>query len=311
MRIKKQYQKGFTTVDNLVLNDTKLSWKAKGLFVYLWSQSDEWDFYESEVVKHSTDKIASLKSGLKELEQQGYLKRQRKRDDKGHLKENEWILSDNPMLENPMLDNPMLDNPMLENHTLTNTNNNNINNNKDESNSTKENKDKKSSNKKNKYNLNYTEFIEWFNEETGRKFESDKSGTIKGFKKNIEARFKEGYTKQDLYLVTKDKAKEWKDDKKQKQYLRPSTLFGSEHFDEYLTLAKERYSPEPQKKKEENSAKEEKRKDPIEEKIYQYQLFLQEHPDNPDNEDVRKELEQLERDRAKSGGNVTEQTRTD
>ena len=296
MRIKKQYQKGFTTVDNVVLNDTSLSWKAKGLFVYLWSQSDEWDFYESEVVKHSTDKIASLKSGLKELEQQGYLKRQRKRDDKGHLKENEWILSDNPMLENPMLDNPM-----LENHTLTNTNNNNINNNKDESNSTKENKDKKSSNKKNKYNLNYTEFIEWFNEETGRKFESDKSGTIKTFKKNIEARFKEGYTKQDLYLVTKDKAKEWKDDKKQKQYLRPSTLFGSGHFDEYLTLAKERYSPEPQKKKEKSSAKREKRKDPIEEKIYQYKLFLQEHPDN---EDVRKELEQLERNRTENSGNV-------
>ncbi|OQR18380.1 conserved phage C-terminal domain-containing protein [Ligilactobacillus salivarius] len=298
MRIKKQYQKGFTTVDNVVLNDTNLSWKAKGLFVYLWSQSDEWDFYESEVVKHSTDKIASLKSGLKELEQQGYLKRQRKRDDKGHLKENEWILSDNPMLENPMLDNLT-----LGNHTLTNTNNNNINNNKDESNSTKENKDKNNSNKKNKYNLNYTEFIEWFNEETGRKFESDKSGTIKGFKKNIEARFKEGYTKQDLYLVTKDKAKEWKNDKKQKQYLRPSTLFGSEHFDEYLTLAKERYSPEPQKKKEESSAKEEKRKDPIDELIYRYKLFLSEHPDN---EKVRKELERLERDRTKNRRDVTQ-----
>ena len=296
MKIKKVYQKSFTTVDNTVLNDTNLSWKAKGLFVYLWSQSDEWDFYESEVVKHSTDKIASLKSGLKELEQQGYLKRQRKRDNKGHFKENEWILSDNPMLENPMLDNPMLDN-----HTLTNTNNNNINNNKDESNSVKENKDKKSSNKKDKYNLNYTEFIEWFNEETGRKFESDKSGTIKGFKKNIEARFKEGYTKQDLYLVTKDKAKEWKEDKKQKQYLRPSTLFGSEHFDEYLTLAKERYSPEPQKKKEKSSAKREKRKDPIEEKIYQYKLFLQEHPEN---EDVREELRRLERNRTENSGNV-------
>ena len=129
MKIKKVYQKSFTTVDNTVLNDTNLSWKAKGLFVYLWSQADEWDFYETEVVKHSTDKIASLKSGLKELEQQGYLKRQRKRDSKGHFKENEWILSDNPMLENPMLENPMLENPMLENHTLTNTNNNNINNN--------------------------------------------------------------------------------------------------------------------------------------------------------------------------------------
>ena len=303
MRIKKQYQKGFTTVDNLVLNDTKLSWKAKGLFVYLWSQSDEWDFYETEVVKHSTDKLGSLKSGLKELEHQGYLKRQILRDDKGKFKGNEWVLSDNPMFKNPISDNPMSDNPMSENHTLTNTNNNNINNNKDESNTSEKNKDKKS-----KYNLNYTEFIEWFNEETGREFQSNVSGTIKTFKKNIEARFKEGYTKQDLYLVTKDKAKEWKDDKKQKQYLRPSTLFGSEHFDEYLTLAKERYSPEPQKKKEESSAKEEKRKDPIDELIYRYKLFLSEHPDD---EDVRKELERLERDRAKSGGNITEQTRTD
>lgn len=301
MRIKKQYQKGFTTVDNVVLNDTSLSWKAKGLFVYLWSQSDEWDFYETEVAKHSTDKVGSLKSGLKELEHQGYLKRQILRDDKGKFKGNEWVLSDNPMFKNPISDNPMSEKPMSENHTLTNTNNNNINNNKDESNSAKENKDKKSSNKKNKYNLNYTEFIEWFNEETGREFQSNVSGTIKTFKKNIEARFKEGYTKKDLYLVTKDKAKEWKDDKKQKQYLRPSTLFGSEHFDEYLTLAKERYSPEPQKKKEKSSAKREKRKDPIDELIYRYKLFLSEHPDN---EKIRKELERLERNRTENSGDV-------
>lgn len=124
MKIKKVYQKRFTTVDNAVLNNVNLSWKAKGLFVYLWSQADEWDFYETEVVKHSTDGLSSLKSGLKELEEQGYLKRERQRDDKGHFKENNWILSENPILENHMLDNPI-----LENSTLTNTNNNNTNNN--------------------------------------------------------------------------------------------------------------------------------------------------------------------------------------
>lgn len=296
MRIKKQYQKGFTTVDNVVLNDTSLSWKAKGLFVYLWSQSDEWNFYETEVAKHSTDGIVSLKNGLKELEDQGYLKRQRVRDEQGKFKENEWILSESPMLEKPMLENLMLDN-----RTLTNTNNNNINNNKDESNSAEENKNKKSSNKKNKYNLNYTEFIEWFNEETDRQFESGNKNTIEIFRKNIEGRFKKGYTKQDIYLVTKDKAKEWKNNEKMKKNLQPSTLFGDKHFEEYLTLAKERYSPEPQKKKEKSSAKREKRKDHIEEKIYQYQLFLQEHPDN---EDVRKELEQLEWNRTENSGDV-------
>nr|DAZ71449.1 MAG TPA: Dna polymerase B [Caudoviricetes sp.] len=124
MRIRKQRQNGFTTVDNAVLNDTNLSWKAKGLFVYLWSQADEWDFYESEVVKHSTDGLSSLKSGIKELEKQGYLRRERKKDDKGYFRENAWILSENPMCENPMCENRILDN-----RTLTNTNNNNTNNN--------------------------------------------------------------------------------------------------------------------------------------------------------------------------------------
>lgn len=126
MKIKKVYQKRFTTVDNTVLNDTKLSWKAKGLFVYLWSQADEWEFYETEVVKHSADGIASLKAGLKELETTGYLKRKRKRNEKGHFKENEWLLSEQPILENRMLDNPI-----YENQTLINTNSNNTNLNKD------------------------------------------------------------------------------------------------------------------------------------------------------------------------------------
>ena len=62
MKVQKQYKKSFTTVDNSVLNDTNLSWKAKGLFVYLWSQADEWDYYETEVVKHSTDGIRSMRS---------------------------------------------------------------------------------------------------------------------------------------------------------------------------------------------------------------------------------------------------------
>ena len=295
MRIKKQYQKGFTTVDNVVLNDTNLSWKAKGLFVYLWSQADEWDFYETEVAKHSTDKVGSLKSGLKELEQQGYLKRKRTRDEKGKFIGNEWILSDNPMFKNPTLDNPTLDNPMLENHTLTNTNNNNINNNKDESNSAKENKDKKSSNENNKYNFDYKKFFDFFKETTGKRYTATNNN-----KKLINARLNEGATKQDFYLITKHKAIQWKDNDMNK-WLKPSTLFIPKHFEDYLNEAEAYFSAEPQKKKEKSSAKREKRKDPIEEKIYQYKLFLQEHPDN---EDVRKELEQLERNRTENSGNV-------
>lgn len=129
MKIKKVYQKRFTTVDNTVLNDTNLSWKAKGLFVYLWSQADEWEFYETEVVKHSTDGIRSMRAGLHELEEKGYLSRKRERVG-NRLKGSIWLLSETPQkLQNVTLQNDSLQNVNLQNSTLTNTNNNNTNNN--------------------------------------------------------------------------------------------------------------------------------------------------------------------------------------
>lgn len=129
MKVEKIRRKGFTVISNDVLNNTALSWKAKGLFAYLWSQSDLWDFYEVEVLKHSTDGRASLRAGIKELEEHGYLKRYRNRDDKGILRESKWILSEQPMFDFPKLDKPTLDYPTLDNRTLTNTNYNNTNNN--------------------------------------------------------------------------------------------------------------------------------------------------------------------------------------
>ena len=112
-----------------MLNDTSLSWKAKGLFVYLWSQADEWEFYETEVVKHSTDGIRSMRAGLHELEEKGYLSRKRERVG-NRLKGSIWLLSETPQkLQNVTLQNDSLQNVNLQNSTLTNTNNNNTNNN--------------------------------------------------------------------------------------------------------------------------------------------------------------------------------------
>lgn len=173
---------------------------------------------------------------------------------------------------------------------------NNINTNND----IKENSNKSNSN--NKDNFDYKKFIEWFNELSDKNFRNTETN-----RKLIRARLNEGYTKEDIAKVVRFKVNQWKDNTKMNKYLRFTTLFAPTNFSNYLQEVEDN-SPEPQKKKEKSSAKREKRKDPIEEKIYQYQLFLQEHPDN---EDVRKELEQLERDRAKSGGNVAKQTRTD
>lgn len=166
---------------------------------------------------------------------------------------------------------------------------NNINTNND----IKENSNKSNSN--NKDNFDYKKFIEWFNELSDKNFRNTETN-----RKLIRARLNEGYTKEDIAKVVRFKVNQWKDNTKMNKYLRFTTLFAPTNFSNYLQEVEDN-SPEPQKKKEKSSAKREKRKDPLEEKIYQYKLFLQEHPEN---EDVRKELEQLERNRVENSGDV-------
>lgn len=147
----------------------------------------------------------------------------------------------------------------------------------------------------NKDNFDYKKFIEWFNKLADKNFRNTETN-----RKLIRARLNEGYTKEDIAKVVRFKVNQWKDNTKMNKYLRFTTLFAPTNFSNYLQEVEDN-SPEPQKKKEKSSAKREKRKDPIEEKIYQYQLFLQEHPDN---EKIRKELERLERNRTENSGDV-------
>lgn len=115
-------ERNYTVVNNTGLKDDKLSFKSKGLLAYMLSLPDDWVFYEEELVKHSTEGISSVRSGLKELEQQGYLVKQKKRNSKGQFTTNDWLLYEDPK-DNPELDFLKLDNPNLENQTLLNTNN--------------------------------------------------------------------------------------------------------------------------------------------------------------------------------------------
>lgn len=136
VRIKKVYDRGFTVLDNSSIDNAELSWKAKGLFIYLWRQPDDWNFYIKEVAKHAKGGVHQVSTGLDELEEQGYLFRQRVRNEQGQLKENDWQLSDTPRKEwinkankkkvpkrsFPRLDNPEQENPEQDNCNLPNTN---------------------------------------------------------------------------------------------------------------------------------------------------------------------------------------------
>lgn len=127
----------FVTVHKNFIHDPNISWKAKGILLYLLSRPDDWQVYEKELEKHCLDGRDSLKNGIKELETTGYIVRTRKRDDKGRLREYEYSVYEQPTqngLSNVGKTNTGLSNvgkPVPTNNDFTNnelTNNNNTDN---------------------------------------------------------------------------------------------------------------------------------------------------------------------------------------
>lgn len=116
-----QHNKNYTTINNTICKDKRLSWKAKGIWLYAFSRPDDWEFNMQDLVNQSTDKTDSVTTGIKELENAGYLRRTRKRNVDGTLGNAEWFFHETPCeikeiilkRENPNLDNPNLENPAL------------------------------------------------------------------------------------------------------------------------------------------------------------------------------------------------------
>jgi len=67
----------FTMVANEVLYNKNLSFKTKGLYAYLFSKPDTWDFSSSRMVLETKDSRDSIMVMLRELEEAGYLMRKR------------------------------------------------------------------------------------------------------------------------------------------------------------------------------------------------------------------------------------------
>ncbi|MCP3940161.1 MAG: hypothetical protein GY710_01595 [Desulfobacteraceae bacterium] len=68
---------------NIHLNDDRLSWKAKGLLIYLLSKPDDWQVYIKNLVKQSKDGMDSTYAGIKELIKAGYIIKTDIKDEKG------------------------------------------------------------------------------------------------------------------------------------------------------------------------------------------------------------------------------------
>ena len=122
----------YTVMSNHHLRNTALSLKAKGLLSLMLSLPDNWDYTTKGLASICKDGIDSICSAVKELEQHGYIVRERVRNDKGQLTTIEYTIleqpetalpeQEKPKRENPVLDNPVLGKPEQEKPAQLNTN---------------------------------------------------------------------------------------------------------------------------------------------------------------------------------------------
>lgn len=82
LRINKR-ENPFVQIDKNAINNPDLSWKAKGLLTYLISKPDNWKILIEDLQKKSNDGRHACRTGLQELEKNGYIIKERKRDQNG------------------------------------------------------------------------------------------------------------------------------------------------------------------------------------------------------------------------------------
>lgn len=69
----------YSVINNTVINDSTLSWEAKGLAVYLLSKPDDWRINTNQLWNASANGHGTVKRILRELEEAGFLRRMRMR----------------------------------------------------------------------------------------------------------------------------------------------------------------------------------------------------------------------------------------
>ena len=126
----------YTVMSNHHLRNTALSLKAKGLLSLMLSLPDGWDYTTRGLARICKDGVDSICAGVRELEEHGYIVRERVRNPNGQLGAIEYTIleqprepgpgrekpeQENPVQAEPVLDSPDLGKPGQENPAQLNT----------------------------------------------------------------------------------------------------------------------------------------------------------------------------------------------
>ena len=75
VRVQKNKENPYVMINKSCLNDTNLSWAAKGLHSYLLSLPDDWEIYVDELIKHTSAGRDHTYRVVNELLEHGYMEK--------------------------------------------------------------------------------------------------------------------------------------------------------------------------------------------------------------------------------------------
>lgn len=101
----------YLIVDQAAVEDTRLSWAARGLLAYLLSRPDDWKVLVNDLRKRGDLGRDGIYRLLRELRNAGYVTFERTRDAKGRMRGGTYIVSEVPRPDSPDVDAPDLVEP--------------------------------------------------------------------------------------------------------------------------------------------------------------------------------------------------------
>ncbi len=92
----------FARIDNALLQDSRLSFRARGVLGFVLSKSDLWKHSADRVAQHGKEGVDAIRVALNELKTLGYATQVIGRDEHGRMS-SVWVFHEAPAPENPDL----------------------------------------------------------------------------------------------------------------------------------------------------------------------------------------------------------------
>ena len=101
-RIKKE--RAFAQISNELINNNQLSYKALGILTYILSKPDDWEVYNSDLIREGIDGKESIRTGLLELKEKKYIQRYRVFNKRtGSVHHWETLVSETPFADEELI----------------------------------------------------------------------------------------------------------------------------------------------------------------------------------------------------------------